>query len=489
MLSPVSSLSQTLSIADEALQVAKKDGRGTVRYANKLLELRLQQRLARPNLDEISRAIDECQIDLYVQPIVDAEKLELHGLETLARWNRDGQIVSPAMFLEEYYSTTNRQQSGHVRHRLFKSVVDRLDLGMQGYVTYNIRLCDIFDGALESLIAELSPLTEYRTVVLELAEDLINERTDQARVIDKLNILRDSGFKIALDDFGKEGSNFNRLSEFPIDIVKIDKFFVRDIESNKRNQSLIRALVTLAYELQFDLIAEGVEQASQVDTLLRLGVRYHQGYFYSRAVPVTILSNNLKFVEDNSRSLSLIERSRQEIIQMLDVIELCQNDLFLQSVITAAKAIFNVQACALTILAPHHQHLVVREGTDLKVTPRTDAICNYTVKSNGVFEVCNTALDSRFAGNKLTNGEIAKIGFYTGSPVTVIGRRIGALALIDENPREQLTPFEVNQLISMARSIAERITDLCASHTQKEETLESPPAELPRESSALPQRH
>ncbi|HSG03951.1 MAG TPA: EAL domain-containing protein [Marinobacterium sp.] len=489
LLTPVGSLSQTLSIADEALQVAKQEGRGTARYANKLLELRLQQRLSRPSMDEIERAIQAYEIDLYVQPIVDAERLELRGVETLARWNRDGHIVSPALFLEEYYSATSRSDKGRFRHRLFKSVVDRIGVGIDGYITYNIRMSDIFDGAIENLITDLAPLTEERTIVLELAEDLINERTDQTAVISKLETLREAGFKIAMDDFGKEGSNFNRLSEYPIDIVKIDKFFIRDIETNKRNQSLIRALVTLAIELDFDLIAEGVEEVQQADMLLRLGVRYHQGYHYSRAVPVSLLGSNMKFIEDNSRSLSMIERSRQEIIEMLDIVDICRDDIFLQSVVNAAREIFDVQASAITVLAPNHQYLVIRDGTELEVTPRTDAICNYTVQSNGVFEVCDTALDARFTQNKLTSGEIASIRFYTGSPITVLGRRVGALALIDEQPRASLTTFEINQLISMARAIAERITDLCSRDAVWQEEVEVlMPANAPTRS-ALPQRH
>lgn len=488
LLLPTATLSQTLSIADEAMQVAKQDGRGTIRYADKLLELRLKQRLARPTLDQMSKAVDECQIDLYVQPIIDAEKLELHGLETLARWNRDGQIISPVNFIDEYYTATNRQNRGNFRHQLFRSVVERLGGGFKGYITYNVRLCDLVDGAIENLITTLTPLTRERNVVLELAEDLINERTDQTDIIAKLNRLRESGFNIAMDDFGKEGSNFNRLSEYPIDIVKIDKFFVRDIETNKRNQSLVRALVTLAYELKFDLIAEGVEEVRQVETLLRLGVRYHQGFYYSRAIPVALVSTNIQFTVDNSRSLSLIERNRQEIIKMLDIVNICRDDVFLNSVVKAAKEIFNVQSCALTILGPNHQHLVVRQGTTLEVTPRTDAICNYTVLSNGVFEICDTALDPRFAQNKLTTGEISIIRFYTGSPVTVMGRRIGALALFDESPRAPLTSFEINQLISMARSVTERITDLSRSEEGFEELAE-PPSVYSESRALLPRRH
>lgn len=452
-------LSSCLTLADEALQVAKQRGRDGVRIADDVLKERLAMRLSRPTREEVRAGLDEGAIDFHLQPIFDVAQGRVEGLEALIRWERDGGFISPAAFLDEYYDVTNAEGRGRLRFEAYRSVLDRLGDRDTGWVSFNVRLADLLDGCCDLLIDTLGDYARAGRVAVELSEEAIQERIDAQYVVDELVKLRQAGFRIALDDFGKEGSNFNRLSDYPVDVVKLDKFFVDDIVDDHRDQSMIRALVTLSKALDFKLVAEGIETQAQADTLLRLGVLSHQGYFYARPTRMAAVLADATLHADAEISERTIERSRQELIRRFDLVTLIQDDPYIRTIVRTARRSFNVRSAAVTILGQDEQHLVVRVGTDLRATARTDAICNHTVQGEGVFEVCDTTRDPRFRQNSLVTGEQASIQFYAGSPLTIYGRKIGALALMSDRPREALGEFERAQLVHMADTIAERIMD------------------------------
>jgi ActR/RegA family two-component response regulator len=122
-------------------------------------------------------------------------------------------------------------------------------------------------------------------VELELTEDMMTGNVE--RVIATMNALKGRGLRISLDDFGTGYSSLNYLSQFPIDILKIDQSFVSNISSSSAAAGICRAIITLGHQLGMAVLAEGVETAAQVGYLRRNGCDLFQGYYFGKAVPAT----------------------------------------------------------------------------------------------------------------------------------------------------------------------------------------------------------
>ncbi|WP_417260951.1 EAL domain-containing protein [Celeribacter sp.] len=123
-------------------------------------------------------------------------------------------------------------------------------------------------------------------IVIEICEDAITQRIDMDQAMMEIAILRSHGIRIALDDFGKEASNLNRLTHLPIDIVKIDKSLIDRIGTDRRSREALRSIIHLAEALEFEIIAEGAKTPAQRDMLLSLGLTLHQGFLHARPMPV-----------------------------------------------------------------------------------------------------------------------------------------------------------------------------------------------------------
>ena len=125
--------------------------------------------------------------------------------------------------------------------------------------------------------------------MLEITETAI--LSDEAIVIDQLRALRSIGISIALDDFGTGFSSLSHLSRLPIDIVKIDRSFVEQVDTSPRHHALTNGIVRLARDLDLDVVAEGIETAAQLALVEDMGCQYGQGYLLARPVPAeTIVS-------------------------------------------------------------------------------------------------------------------------------------------------------------------------------------------------------
>ena len=104
-------------------------------------------------------------------------------------------------------------------------------------------------------------------------------------MVNNVNYLQENGIRIALDDFGMEHSNMDRIRDIPADFIKIDRSFIIDLQDNPRLIDIARALVTMPQELNFDIIAEDIEEQEQEDALIKAGVKRVQGYYYGQPTP------------------------------------------------------------------------------------------------------------------------------------------------------------------------------------------------------------
>lgn len=237
---------------------------------------------------ELRDAIDLEQLELVYQPIVDARTLRISAAEALIRWDHPALgIVPPDSFLPAAEEAGLMQEiDAWVLHRACRDAAEiaryaREPLRVSVNASASFLLAPTFKSALESAL--LSAAMPASALGIEITERSL--LTDQARALDVLTWLRKLGVTIAIDDFGTGYNTLSYLKMYPIDIIKIDRSFVSDIERYPYSRSVCSGILALAAELGVWVIAEGVESAEQEAFLASLGCRSLQGFRYGRPMP------------------------------------------------------------------------------------------------------------------------------------------------------------------------------------------------------------
>ena len=199
---------------------------------------------------------------------------------------QDGEVVKPNRFIERLYEVLRQPYFGKLRDRLRADLVYELS-GLGGrYVGFNFILEEIaYPGAadrIRSSFEQTLKLSELR-IVIEISERAFHSRVDTGILVDELHKLRSCGFLIALDDFGVASSNIQRLQQFPIDIVKLDRSLILDITESDRQRTTVRSISRMIENLGLSCIIEGVETEQQAQVLQKMGLNVQQGFFH--AVP------------------------------------------------------------------------------------------------------------------------------------------------------------------------------------------------------------
>ena len=284
-------LSSKMSLADGALIKSKQKGKHDFLLeedsTSQAMASEFEKRIIL--IDDVEKAYEKNQISLFLQPVIDSASNSIVGSEALARWVTDnGSNIPPDMFIESLYQLTILPDSGVDHFELAKNMLRKLNPEIPGWISYNINRYDLTDELFPRLIAlqQYSANEFRRAMVFEVSETTLQSFGDTSQVVDKIVILKSGGSLIALDDFGVLSSNFLSLSKLPVDIVKLDKFLVDGIEEDLKNQLIVKSLLDLADSLGFSLIAEGIEDFSTLNFLRNMGVNLHQGYYYTKAIPV-----------------------------------------------------------------------------------------------------------------------------------------------------------------------------------------------------------
>ena len=283
-----------LAKADAAMYEVKGSGRDGYRQYEAGLARLTSGRMTLET--ELRTAIDRDELVLFYQPQIDAHDLRVTGVEALIRWrHRDRGILSPLEFLglaEESglivkigawvvaracHQHGEWVRAGHPPLRVAVNV-SALQFAQPDF-------CTVVSSAI--LESGISP--EF--LELELTESVVMQ--DSAAVLKTLRALKDMGVRLAIDDFGTGFSSLSYLRTYPIDVVKIDQSFVRDIDKLQVNESIIKAIVMLAHSLGLSAIAEGVETGGELRLLTALGCDAMQGYWFSRPLPAEDLPTSL----------------------------------------------------------------------------------------------------------------------------------------------------------------------------------------------------
>jgi diguanylate cyclase (GGDEF)-like protein len=304
-------VSRLLAKADAAMYLAKEAGRDGFRVYAEGNALYDPSRLSLQN--ELRQAIENGELRLYFQPQVHIATRQICGVEALVRWPHPVRgMVSPSEFIPL------AEESGLILKLgewVLREACRQLnEWEAKGYtdmrMSINVSAVQFHQA---SFVEQLRSIVEEsgvnpHNIELELTESVLMHNVGD--VIETLTCVRALGVSLAIDDFGTGYSSLNYLRRFPINRLKIDQSFVRDIEHTPTNETIIKAIIALAASLSLDIVAEGIEKDSEQTVLEGLGCSEGQGYLFSRPLPALEITN---LIEANSHGVA--SRSAQNEMQ------------------------------------------------------------------------------------------------------------------------------------------------------------------------------
>ncbi|MBR3225542.1 MAG: EAL domain-containing protein [Atopobiaceae bacterium] len=241
-------------------------------------------------LNDLRAAIDERQFTVFYQPKynVQYDPPKLSSAEALIRWvHPELGMISPGDFIPLFEGNgLISKVDSYVWQEAAKQVAAwKETYGYTLPVSVNLSRADVFDPQLEERLKQLIERNglEYDDIKLEVTESAYTD--DAASVLEAVKRLRDEGFQIEMDDFGSGYSSLNMLSDMPVDVIKMDMKFVRNIEHSETDRRLIMLVLDLAKYLKVLVVAEGVETEEQLAFLQEGGCDLIQGYYFSRPLP------------------------------------------------------------------------------------------------------------------------------------------------------------------------------------------------------------
>lgn len=236
----------------------------------------------------IPKAIANREFKVYYQPKIETESLQLVGAEALVRWQKpDGKFVYPDEFIP-YVERSGQivDVDYYVYREAFQFIAKRLEAG-KPVVPISLNVSRVHLNKMDILryVEELFREFKipYKMVEFELTESIYLENTEKAlQLVDGLHKM---GVRVSMDDFGSGYSSLNLLSRLPIDIIKMDRVFLKNRELKESDKIIISCMVEMAKKLKITSLCEGVETPEQSDYLKEVGCEIQQGYYFSKPMP------------------------------------------------------------------------------------------------------------------------------------------------------------------------------------------------------------
>ena len=241
-------------------------------------------------LNSFAHALESGELEVYFQPKynIHSNPPKLSSAEALIRWNHPTLgMISPDAFINLF------ERSGQIMildkfvwEEAARQIAEWRDkYGVTVPVSVNLSRVDVFNPDLPSILDGI--IEKYkldcRNLILEVTETAYTENADH--LIRIIGQLREKGYMIEMDDFGSGYSSLNMLSSMPIDVLKMDIAFIRNIERNEKDLRLVELIVDIARYLKVPVVAEGVETENQLRLLKDTGCDLVQGYYFSRPLP------------------------------------------------------------------------------------------------------------------------------------------------------------------------------------------------------------
>lgn len=272
--------------ADIAMYVAKEKGRNNFQFCTPEMTLKAENQGILQN--NLRQALKNNEFVLHYQPKIDVTTQTVIGMEALIRWQRPDSLLLPGAFIKsaegsdlivpigEWVLKTAFHQNKVWQEAGLPTIIMSVNLSVRNL---NTELLRIMEQTLQE--THLKP----NSFEIELTESVLMENVENN--IQILRSLKDLGVKISIDDFGTGYSSLSYLKRFPIDTLKIDQSFVRDIATDPDDAAIVTAIIAMAHSLNFRVIAEGVETEAQLNFLCEHDCDEIQGFYFSRALPAS----------------------------------------------------------------------------------------------------------------------------------------------------------------------------------------------------------
>ena len=274
--------------ADIAMYDAKKNGKNRYRYysdgedENSYIKLDIEKNM------RSSVAAGCKEFEVYIQPIMDTATEKCVGGEALVRWNSNKLgFMMPGEFipLAEHMGLIT-PIGEHVLKNSCMLSKKWSDMGINLRINVNLSVVQLLANNIVEVISEVIEETQINpeNLVLEVTESLaINDMERMERIISEIKKL---GVKIALDDFGTGYSSLNYIKQMDLDIIKVDRTFIKDISHDDYAQAFVKLIAELSQKLEVQVCVEGVEEKSQLDTLKSMNISMVQGYYYGKPMKI-----------------------------------------------------------------------------------------------------------------------------------------------------------------------------------------------------------
>lgn len=271
-----------LESSEAAVLRAKELGKNRYAYFTNDMNKRAVERFELENA--LNLALEKDQFEVFFQPRLNVQG-KIVSAEALLRWRKeDGQLISPALFINVLEDTELIVPVGYwVLLNACKECVKWHEQGFTDLsVSVNLSMIQFLHGSIIYDIrkALLESGLDAKSLELELTESLFSKNPNETLSI--LKAIKSLGIHISLDDFGTGYSSLSYLRKFPIDCLKIDQSFIKDITSNQDQSNLTQSIINMAKALNMTTVAEGVEEEDQRDWLVELGTDELQGFYFSR---------------------------------------------------------------------------------------------------------------------------------------------------------------------------------------------------------------
>ena len=274
--------------ADAAMYHVKKSGRNAVQVFSPSMSTFFPDRLALEN--DLRHALERRELELHYQPKVDVRSGAMIGMEALVRWRHPTRgLVNPVEFIPLAEETALIIPLGQwVLREACRQNKAWQDQGLRPLrIAVNISGAQLrHDGLVDHVALALRETgLEARYLEVEITESVVMQNASST--VAMLDRLSQMGVHLAVDDFGTGYSSLSYLKRFPLNTLKIDSSFVRDVLTDRNGAVIVKAIIALAHSLKLEVVAEGVEEAAQLSCLQSLGSDQYQGFLHSR--PLTAL--------------------------------------------------------------------------------------------------------------------------------------------------------------------------------------------------------
>ena len=284
-------MGELLRHSDTAMYQAKERGRNNCQVFSPIMDQRLKQRIAIET--HLRLALENRQLDVYYQPIVEIRTNQVVALEALLRWKHPSHgFIAPSRFIGI------AEESGLIvpigEFVLERALTDAAQWRDEGCslvpIAVNVSAAQLQRSNPAGLLVQLTKKLRLDPTILhvELTEGTIFERREGRNGEsneDAVTRLRDLGVHISIDDFGTGYSSLSYLKRWPVDSIKIDRSFVRDLGSDASDLAIVGAIIAMARHLRIPVIAEGIEGWQQLERLRELGCARGQGHLFSKPQP------------------------------------------------------------------------------------------------------------------------------------------------------------------------------------------------------------